>query len=582
MSLYSLCVCLVPFFNTLSIFGINFGLIFSSFITLWFSKQLGPIYGCVCGFITGFACTNPMLSAPLGISGMTAGYLYSKSRKLPALSFFICTVFVHIYVFGSFDIFPIILQSGISCVIFTCFSHLLPDLLTHKKSDRKATTRPFHENNSEFDKVSDSLSGMSAILYKFSKHMKSPSKAETGGIFDSCLEITCKTCSMSEMCYAKRECNLLQVRNKVIGILHTRKIENDELSKLFLEKCIKIPELCDTLNARYSELYFITCKANRTQAVAGVYNSMSHLIKSTNQNQKEKLTRDIQLEKTIGDALSKIGIDYTYITVTDMRAKEIEVHGIRADKIPCSSNEISAYLSDKCKMLLTVPSFDISDNADMVMKMQRKESVNLEYAQCAKARETESVNGDTSSFFDTDNGFFYCLIADGMGSGKTAAATSRLSCIFLEKMLRSGASKTVCLEMLNNLLLSKNDETFSGIDMLEIDKLSGKAYFIKAGAAPSFVLRNGRLYRICSETPPVGIISTFSAESTRFAIEKEDVIIMLSDGVITAESDGLWLSELIHLDRENEPALLASELIKKAQTIGSRSDDATACVIKIS
>ena len=168
-----------------------------------------------------------------------------------------------------------------------------------------------------------------------------------------------------------------------------------------------------------------------------------------------------------------------------------------------------------------------------------------------------------------------------MGSGKVAAATSRLSCVFLEKMLRAGTSKTVCLEMLNNLLLSKNDETFSGIDLLEIDKLTGCAYFIKAGAAPSFVLRDSRLYKICSETPPVGIIPSFSAESTRFSLEKGDLIIMLSDGVITADSDGVWLSELIHLDRDNEPAFLASSLIDKAKTINSRLDDASACVIKI-
>jgi stage II sporulation protein E len=217
----------------------------------------------------------------------------------------------------------------------------------------------------------------------------------------------------------------------------------------------------------------------------------------------------------------------------------------------------------------------------MVMKFTRESIVSVEYAQCCEAKDDEAVNGDTVCFFDTDKQYFYTVIADGMGSGKTAAATSRLSCVFLEKMLSAGTPKSICIEMLNNLLLSKNDETFSGIDLLEIDKLCGKAYFIKAGAAPSFILRKSRLYKICSETPPVGIIPTFSAESTRFALEKGDIIFMVSDGVMQSDSDAEWLSSLIRLDCMAEPAFLAGELIEKSRSINKRKDDSSVCIIKI-
>ena len=386
---------------------------------------------------------------------------------------------------------------------------------------------------------------------------------------------------MSDMCYAKRECNFSAVRNKVISNLHSGKLSEKDLSSLLLDKCSKTRELCDYINSRYSELNFITMKSNRTQTVACLYNSMSNLIKSTSKEETENGTRDTKLENLLAEALTKLGIEFSYIIASGTRCKDIFIHGIKADKIPCSSKDLTDYLSLECKMKLSQPSFDISDSADMVMHFTRDETVCLEYAQCCEAKTKGNVNGDTVCFFDTDKNLFYSIISDGMGSGKTAAATSRLSCVFLEKMLRSGASKTVCLEMLNNLLLSKNDETFSGIDLLEIDKLNGSAYFIKAGAAPSFVLRKSRLYKICSETPPVGIIPTFSAESTRFALEKDDVIIMVSDGVIQSDSDGIWLSELIHLDTANEPALLASKLIEKSKEINIRRDDASACVIKI-
>ena len=581
LSIYSICVCLIPAFSRFSVSFLQADLLFAAFITLWFSRDMGCVYGCICGFITGFACANPLLSAPLGISAVFSGYLFRKSFIVSNIVFFISALFVGIYQSGTGAFIHTLPTVMSSAIIFTLISPKLPGISSRKTSKTSHGKAKKTVPKSEFEKVSDSLSGLSSIIYKFAEHMKSPSHSETGTIFDNAFNDICKNCSLNDMCYAKRECNFSAVRNKVISVLHSGKLSEKELSSLLLDKCIKTGELCEHINSRYSELNFVTMKSNRTQTVACLYNSMSNLIKSTSKEENDNNTRDSRLENLLSEALKKMGIEFTYITASGTRCKDIFIHGIKADKIPCSSKDLADFLSDECGMELSQPSFDISDSADMVMHITRQETVCLEYAQCCEAKTTGNVNGDTVCFFDTDKNLFYSIISDGMGSGKTAAATSRLSCVFLEKMLKSGASKTVCLEMLNNLLLSKNDETFSGIDLLEIDKLNGSAYFIKAGAAPSFVLRKSRLYKICSQTPPVGIIPSFCAESTRFALEKDDIIIMVSDGVIQSDSDGVWLSELIHLDTENEPAFLASKLIEKSKEINIRRDDASACVIKI-
>ncbi|MBQ8759030.1 MAG: SpoIIE family protein phosphatase, partial [Clostridia bacterium] len=553
----------------------------SSFLSLWLCKCRGPVYGCVAGFLFGFTCSNPLFSAPLGISCLISAYLMTKSFLAAVLIFPVSSFFVFSYLFGiakTNTFIPFVISGTL---LYLAFYKKMPELsytstVSESKNDKNTQLK-----NSEYEKVSDSLSGLSSILYKFAEHMKSPGNAETGAVIDNAFTEVCQSCSMKNMCYAKRECNLPSVRSKIISILHSRRTNEEELSAFLLHKCIKIKELCNYINSHYSELHFLTMKSNRTQTVAGLYNSMSRLMRSTTKQESEKHTRDERLEKTLSDSLKKIGIEFSFVTVSGSRCKEILIHGIRPDKIPCSSRELSEYLSDECRIKLSEPSFDISDNADIIMKFTRDGIISIDYSQCCQAKENEDVNGDTVSFFENDKGFFYSIIADGMGSGKAAAATSRLSCVFLEKMLSAGTSKNVCIEMLNNLLLSKNDETFSGIDLLEIDRLSGSAYFIKAGAAPSFVLRKSRLYKICSETPPVGIIPAFSAESTRFSLEKGDVIIMVSDGVIESDADAIWLSELIGANQENEPAFLAKRLIDKSGEITRKRDDASACVIKI-
>ena len=583
LSLYAVFACTIPSFRLFSPFGIDLSLIYAGILILFFAKIKGPVYGCVAGFIFGFLCSNPLYCAPLGTAGLISGYLFTKSFIISCISFSASSMFCALYLFG-FDslssFLPFIITSGL---IFMLIGTATPDIFnfpTQSKQIPKSLSHHY-KNDSTFGAVSDSLSGLSNILYKFAEHLKSPSYAETGDIFDNAFNEICSKCSMNTMCYAKRECSFEKVHDEVIEILRTDILKEDSLSKLLLNKCIKSNELCDYINRHYSELRYLTMKANRTGTVACLYNSMSRLIRTTEKEQWAKNERDTRIEKALCESLRKIGIDFTYITCIGTRSKDICVYGIRADKIPCSGSDLSTYLSKQIKIPLNDPVFDISENGSMVMKLSRRQIIGCEYAQCCASKENEDVNGDTVSLFDSDASFFYSIIADGMGSGKAAAATSRLTCVFLEKLLCAGTKKNVCLELLNNLLLSKNDETFSGVDLLEIDKLNSSAYFIKAGAASSYILRGMKLYKIRSDTPPVGIIHAFSAESTSFAIEKGDCIIMLSDGVTGADEDERWLSELIRLDTKDEPAVLASTLIERAKELSGANDDMSAVVIKI-
>lgn len=583
LSLYAVFACTIPAFTLFSPFGINLSLIYASVLVLFFSKAKGPVYGCVAGFVFGFLSSDPLYCAPLGVAGLVCGYIFAKSFTVSCISFTASSFFCALYLFGFSclsDFFPFVFSASL---LFMIIGMNTPKLLCpiQEKTPIRQKQACDPKKDTSFGAVSDSLSGLSSILYKFAEHLKSPSYAETGDIFDNAFSEVCSKCSMNSMCYAKRECNFEKVREDVIESLRGDVLKEEKLSVLLLHKCIRSGELCDYINRHYSELRFLTMKANRTGTVACLYNSMSHLIRTTEKEEWAKNVHDIRLEKAIGESLRKIGVDFTYVSCLGSRTKQICVHGIRADKIPCSSADLSMYLSKQCKTALSEPTFDISDSADMVMKLSRREIISCEYAKCCAAKKNEEVCGDTVSFFDSNAGYFYSLISDGMGSGKTAAATSRLTCVFLEKLLCAGTKKNVCLELLNNLLISKNDETFSSVDLLEIDKLNSSACFIKAGAASSFILRGMKLYKIRSETPPVGIIHSFSAESTSFSLEKGDVIIMLSDGVIGSDSDEKWLSELIRLDTKDEPALLCSMLIERAKQRHSGEDDMSALVIKI-
>lgn len=85
--------------------------------------------------------------------------------------------------------------------------------------------------------------------------------------------------------------------------------------------------------------------------------------------------------------------------------------------------------------------------------------------------------------------------------------------------------------MLNKVLMAKKDEVFTTVDLIEIDKLTGEATLVKAGAAPSYLLRGGDCTKLESRTLPAGIMPAVKAEQIKLRLRRGDCLVMLSDGI---------------------------------------------------
>ena len=58
-------------------------------------------------------------------------------------------------------------------------------------------------------------------------------------------------------------------------------------------------------------------------------------------------------------------------------------------------------------------------------------------------------------------------------------------------------------------------------------------------------------------------------------------ILCASDGVVQNGEDGAWLAELVKLDKTSDPSVLAAKILERAAEINTRTDDASAAVIRI-
>lgn len=195
----------------------------------------------------------------------------------------------------------------------------------------------------------------------------------------------------------------------------------------------------------------------------------------------------------------------------------------------------------------------------------------------------QTDSGDTVIYFERGRKFFV-ILCDGMGSGDDAMHQSRLTARLFEKFLKAGFDKETSLRMINSSLALKADqESFSTVDILEIDTKTGACEFLKIGSAQSFVKKKKEIGVISSKSLPVGILENIEVTPVKCEVEPGDMILMVTDGISEAASGVLksdWIKKLLTLEKRT-PRELADLVLCGAKARTKFRDDMTCCVIKI-
>jgi stage II sporulation protein E len=151
--------------------------------------------------------------------------------------------------------------------------------------------------------------------------------------------------------------------------------------------------------------------------------------------------------------------------------------------------------------------------------------------------------------------------------------------------------------MLNHYLRARasfpEDECSSTVDLFSLDLYTGQGQFIKSGAAPSLILRDGRLYRLISHTVPIGILQAIDMQVIPFEVRPGDHILLFSDGITDTtaydehepsghiQNPDDWLTDFLSNDIPKEDDVLIDRLVELAREHGS-SDDISVISLRIS
>ena len=295
--------------------------------------------------------------------------------------------------------------------------------------------------------------------------------------------------------------------------------------------------------------------------------------------------------KQIAHALRELGIQIKnlYLIENEMGHMEVSLtmKNMRADTL--SSEEIGDLLS----VLLNMHLVSAGDNAFFIGEewqtyyfvQEAKFHVLTGVAKAVK--ETEKISGDNYAFFEGNAGNLTAVLSDGMGSGEKACTDSTMVVELMQKFLEAGFQMEVAIQMINSALLAGGENAnMSTLDLCSLDLYNGECRFVKVGSACSYIKRQHLVDRISSGNLPLGIFQKPDTEAVGRTLMDGDYVIMVSDGILDALSQGIgedMLSELIGGSSLENPGEMANAILNFCihQCRGHIRDDMTVLVIGI-
>lgn len=414
-------------------------------------------------------------------------------------------------------------------------------------------------------KLYDSSKGIAALYESFNSKNSGKDKAEkeTEEMADKVACMACENCGLKENCWNGSFYNTYSTLLSLFSDCEKKgSVNRNDLPSVFRDYCVKQDEFTEAVNITYNshrEKLIWKMKLRESRQIASQQlKTISELMKNM---ASEVENRDIfkgSLEKVLFYELRKKDSTVERVSVEEGENGEYEVSVYRngcSGKQNCrdlTADTVSGILGRTMKRKEKECSVDESGRCKLVLC--EKCSFRVSAAAAMAIKDNEVVSGDSYSFMELPRGGYMIALSDGMGSGKEAGEESRTVIELLEQFSELGFKRETALQMINSALVMGNDEeSFATLDICCIDLYSGKAEFIKTGAAATFVIRDGKAKAIRSSSLPMGMLRYFDMDRSECRLKKNDIVLMLTDGAAEViDREGMSDAVLTALMKDNK------------------------------
>lgn len=585
-ALAALFFCAVLSLRGDTVAGLSPGHAAATFLVLIAARRRDLWRSAVCGLITGAALG--WLWAPAYAAAAAAAWTMFRVSSVGGASLGALIISLAGLFSGGFNGVLAALPASLTGMAVFCTVDALAE--AHRRGSRAERTDAAEEMPALCDarermgELSDAFGELSAAFSELAECRRRPGEAELRRMADEVSDEFCAGCRERQRCWELEYDSTLAAFCRLAGAAFDGGRAAVKTDGVLPPRCPSVPDIAERMKSLASEGLRRTLEDERLSLFACDYRAVASILADAAEANRREHAADPDAGERVKEVLEEMGVRASSVTVSGER--QLRVEAVGADLTRCRTRvyDLRRAVEEAVGAPLTDPAFVLKDG-EAVLTMHARRRLSAAFS-AARGALDGGVCGDTVLRLENRNDCFYAIICDGMGRGSEAAFTAGVCGIFLKRMLSAQNSVEVSLRLLNSIIRGKGGEECSaGVDLLEVDLLTGKAALYKGGAAPSYLRRGDKIYSLSSKSVPLGIIGELDAGKTEFAVEPGDMILMISDGVLAGtdgDEDGsyVWLLDLLsscdarHLDETARRAL------RMARIAGSR-DDASAAVIAI-
>ena len=573
-----------------NVFGISIAYIFSSFITLIVARRFGAIRAMTVGFVSSLGISS-IYSVAFALVGLGSGILFDAGIAYAVVGGGVLLSVWSAYAGGALGFlstFPeYVTAAMLSAPLLKKLRGEEKESVEAVNSEREATdmvnaTALAYRSSAAtaFIGLEEALSSVAASVRILGEGDGRVSLSEYRDLVIECAKNFCRDCPCYHGCVEENPAPCVEN----IEIIATKLYKKERLfpddSSIVPKYCHNAAALLEKITGDAAALESERYKSRRVEAIAEEYELFSRLIREVRVQGERERGQDVALGDKLSEVFCSSGIRDGVIKVLGERKKHFIGAGEDRDGSLITSPELHRAIEESAGVRLSAP--DYYRKGDIALfECAAAPMFSVEFAAAGKRSGSEEISGDTAVSFESADGHFYSLVADGMGSGEAAHKTSLFVADFLSRILSTPCSKNTAFHILNHIIKSRNEECSSTVDLLDFDLITGEALFFKCGAAPSYVKRDGSIFRIRSETVPIGLMKNIDAERIRVEVKGGDYIVMLSDGVSQSPEDSTWLLELLSKPAKVDIREYAEYILSEAQKHSKSLDDMTVAVARV-
>ena len=612
-------------FGDLSIFGFSIRNVLSIFIVLVLGWKNGILVGTTAGATIGvtlgiIANNEPIVVASYAISGMVAGIL-NKFGKIGVIGGFVLGNVILSYVANgliqNLILFREILIAGIALLVVPKNINLniesiignnkfLPFSTSRNLNSSKETVMQLNNVSKAVKDMADSYKNVAATVISdedireknkqtfITELLNNIEYMQDNILYDNIEDVEGKIVDdifslLMDKQFIKEK-DLIKImadnNNYVIGFKESEEKITRDVEKMTssINSAYRVSKMNFIWSIRLNEekKNFESQLNGVSKAISDIASNIDEEIKNEDLNkevkeqiikllkQKEILVQEISINNKKENEPYKIKL---YIEKTEKEDVEETILNI-LDKILEEKVIITKYEEIKEENVIR---YDIlSDNKYL-----------LDIGHSIAIKDEMPVSGDSIIQTKLKDGKYLIAISDGMGSGPDAKKSSQVVISMLKRLLDSGFERDTSVDLINSNLLNISEDVYATLDIAIVDLYKGNIEFIKNGACPTYIKNKKKIQIIKSLTLPTGVVKEASADVFDKDIENNDIIVMISDGILDSnveyKNKELWVKYLLEDMENTNPQKISDIILNEAidNSYGKVKDDMSVIAFKV-